>query len=176
MSSIEQLSLPLSAGLNYREGDVDHIGPMDVLNSYTISRVTRHLAYRDSIVASKLNEVVNLVNKRATAMTALVLPVVRLMPGETIRIGNFRIPSGYSAALSNVCLSSSPIGQGTLTISYSSTYGTTGTTVVQTLSGEKELVGDGTAYSTGEFVFSATNGSYASATLTASVIIKLYES
>ena len=154
---VNPLSLPDGSSVNYNNGDVQHLSPISGLDAASISNVTRQLAYRDTALAEKVNELVSVVNNKEQLMN---LPAVRtsLAPGDVIVVTNYRIPPGYEARMLNAIVSSTPIAQQVLLEifynlnQFGNTNGTT--TVVSTVTES----GSGTSfYGTGEFVVQLTN-------------------
>lgn len=123
----------------------------------TVANTTRELAYRDVLLAAKLNELLAVVNNKEQLMN---LPAVRtqLAPGESVVVTNNRIPPGYEARLLNATVASTPIMQQVLleVLYNQNDFGqVTGTVVVASTLTES---GAGTSfYSTGEFVVRLTN-------------------
>ena len=154
---VTPLSLPDASPINYNGGDVRHPSKDVGLDAVTMANTTRQLAYRDVLLAEKLNELLAVVNNKEQLMN---LPAVRtqLSPGESVVVTNNRIPPGYEARLLNAIVSSTPVAQQVLLelLYNQNDFGqVTGTTVVASTMAES---GAGTSfYSTGEFVVRLTN-------------------
>ena len=106
--AIDPVSLPSAAGVNFGEGDVRHFSEGDAVGVPGLSAPTRHLAQRDTLIAEKLNEVIDDVNNKEQIIT---LPVYRtVLPATTEEIiANFRIAPGYEARVLNAIISSTPV-------------------------------------------------------------------
>jgi len=171
---ISNLKLPGAAGLEYRDGDVRHFGPSDIVDSDNISRATRNLAYRDGLIAAKLNEVIAAVNSTVLQLTPIVPVTVALIPGESLVVARFRIPTNYEAEISSAAVTSTIDAAVRLTIEHhAGTYGNaTGTNVVTLVAGN-ELSTATTFYATGEFIVSLENISSVVADANASIILGL---
>lgn len=171
---ITNLKLPGAASLEYRDGDVRHFGPSDIVSSDNISFATRHLAYRDGLLAAKLNEVITAVNSTILQLTPIVPVTVSLVPGESLVVARFRIPTSYEAAVSSAAIAASVDAGARLTIEHNAgTYGyASGTNVVSLLAGN-ELSTTTSFYATGEFIMRLANISSAVADINISVIIGL---
>ena len=116
--------------------------------------------------------------KTAGQLVTVNLPAVTLSAGDSIQLGNFRIPPGYVAAIVNAAIAASPVAGGAfLGVSYSAgTFGSTAVspTASSVLATIAEFTGDGTKFATGEFIFEASNTSKSKLTITASVLLALY--
>lgn len=171
--AIKPIDLPAGAGLDYSGGDVRHFSQGDAMNVPGLSNPTRNLAERDSLLASKVNEVVEVVNNQEQFVP---LPLVRtnVPPGEEIVVTNYRIPAGFEARVLNAVLSTSPTSTSAeLDIYYSNSYGgSTGTVVVTTTPGS-EFTGDVNFYQTGEFILSLKNTGASTLELAASVMLTM---
>lgn len=154
---INPVSLPSSAGINYGNGDVAHLSEGDALAVPSISNATRQLAYRDSLIALALNDVIAAVNNKEQFVP---MPGVRttLPAGSSEILSNFAIPSGLEARVLNATVSSEPTTAGIeLDIYYAQGFGnSTGTNIVST---STVYNGGGSFYNNGEFIFSITNKS-----------------
>lgn len=171
---IDNINIPEAAGINTSGGDVRHFGPSDPVDSDHITAATRNLAYRDTMLASKINELVGAVNNQAASIVPIVIPSVTLAPGEEIQIGNFRIPSSYEAGIINASVASSIEGMIGLDVEYSSgTFGSSSGTSVATVLPGGELTAEGPYYQTGELIFNLTNVGAVSCSTIASLIIKI---
>lgn len=171
LGQIQPLSIPAASAVEFAGGDVEHLSPTVGLDYRTISNSTRELAYRDNLLAQKVNELITVVNNKEQIIS---LPTVRtsLVPGEVLVASNYRIPSGYEARVLNGAVASTPSGAILLEVLYSaSTFGATdGESVISTY-GE---VGAATSFrGTGEFVIRMSNVSASPADVTASVFFTL---
>lgn len=174
MLQIKTVQLPQAAGINTNGGDVRHFGPSDPVDSEHISQATRNLAYRDTILVNKINELVGAINERLFSIVPQILPAVNLAPGEEIQIGSFRIPEAYEAGLIQAAVTSIPLGMIQLDVDYSSnSFGqATGDSVASVLPGD-ELTSEGPYYGKGELIFTLTNVGNTTATAIASLILKV---
>ena len=174
--NIEPLSLPDGAGLDYGDGDVRHFAVGDAVNVTGISNPTRHLARRDSLIAAKVNELIEQLNNREQLVS---LPVVRTVLPATIShvVVNHRVPPGYEARVVSAAISTQPAGNGKLEIFHSDGYGnSSGTALVTTLSEFPSSVDApvGTDYRTdGELGVVVTNQGSVPAEIVASVILAM---
>lgn len=171
MSSIQPLSLPDAAGLEFAGGDVRHFSPNDGISVPALANPTRQLAHRDNELAAKVNEVVAVVNNKEQFIN---LPTFRtsLPPTRSEVVTNFRIPPGMEARIFNAIVSSSPADSAEIEIFHNagSYGGTTGTSIVKT----KTEFSNGQEFrEAGEFVVKLTNTSSASAEVVASAIITM---
>src|ERR1044071_607128 len=114
---IKPLSIPDAAGLDFAQGDVRHLAPGDPMDETTISRATRHLAKRDSLIAAVVNNLVQQVNNKEQLISIqpgrLTLP-----PSVAIVVANHRIPTGFEARVLNAIVSSTPAAIGKLDVLY----------------------------------------------------------
>jgi hypothetical protein len=169
--AIDPISLPSAAGINYGEGDVRHFSEGDAVGVPGLSAPTRELAQRDSLLAAKLNEVVNDVNNKEQIVTLPVYRTVLPASAEEI-VANFRIAPGYEARVLNAIISSTPVSANTqLNIMWANGFGNvTGQTVLTTTS---EATG-GTKFSpTGEFIIEVRNMGDTTLDVVASVILTM---
>jgi hypothetical protein len=169
--SIDPLSLPSAAGINYGEGDVRHFSEGDAVAVPSLSNPTRHLAQRDSLIVDKLNEVVSEVNNKEQIVP---LPVYRtVIPANTEEIiANLRIPPSYEARVLSAAIGSSPISSNVeLNVLWNSTFAnTTGRSVLTTAA---ETNG-GTKFSpSGEFIISVKNKGDTTLDIMASVTLTM---
>ena len=120
-----------------------------------LSAPTRHLAQRDTALATKLNEVIEDVNNKEQIVA---LPVYRTVLPATAEevIANFRIPPGYEARVLNAVISSTPASSDTqLNILWANGFGSVSGTSVLTTNSESQ---GGTKFSpTGEFIIEVKN-------------------
>lgn len=107
ISQIEPVALPDASPLNYAGGDVAHPTPDNALDSVTTANATRALAYRDTVLRNKVNELVSVVNNKEQLVTIPIVPIV-LTPGEQLLASNFRIPPGYEARILDASVASIP--------------------------------------------------------------------
>jgi hypothetical protein len=171
LGQIQPLTMPAASAVEFAGGDVEHLSPTVGLDYRTISNSTRELAYRDNVLATKVNELITVVNNKEQI---IALPTVRtsLVPGEVLLATNYRIPSGYEARVLNGSVASSPDGSVLLEILYSqNTFGSSdGDSIVSTYS----EAGAATSFQgTGEFVVRLTNVSANPADVSASVFFTL---
>lgn len=176
MSSITPISIPDGAGIDYAGGDVRHIATHDGLSVPAVAAPTRHLAYRDRLLAEKLNEVVAAVNQREQLVN---LPTFRtvLPPSGSVVVSNYRVPPGFEARILNAAVATTPPNLGQLDIYHNESFGsTTGTSLVTTLSefpGATDAPSGTDFRSTGEFVVKITNTGSSTVEAVASVIVTM---
>jgi hypothetical protein len=168
---IDPVSLPSSAGINFGEGDCRHFSEGDSVSVPGLSAPTRHLAQRDTLIAEKLNEVIDDVNNKEQIIT---LPVYRtVLPATTEEIiANFRIAPGYEARVLNAIISSTPVSSDTqLNIMWANGFGNVSGTTVLTTSSEAQ---GGTKFSpTGEFIIEVKNLGDTTLDIVASLILTM---
>ncbi len=155
MSEIKPIDLPSAAGVEFGRGDVRHFSEDDAVDVVGLQNPTRQLAQRDNLIASKLNEVVEVVNNKEQ-FVPLNLPRTTIPPGTEEVITNFRIPDGFEARVLNAAIASAPASSSLLLKIYFNTgYGnTTGTELVST----STVFNSGAAfYNAGEFIVTARN-------------------
>jgi hypothetical protein len=152
---IDPVNLPDAAGINYGEGDVRHFSEGDGVDVPGLSRPTRNLAQRDNQLATKLNEVISVVNNKEQFVPFLI-PATTLPPDSEERVYNFRIPAGFESRILNAIVTSiPPSSSAELDIYYASGYGnTTGTLIVST---STEFTAGTQFYSSGEFIITLKN-------------------
>lgn len=152
---IDPLSLPDAAGLNYGEGDVRHFNEGDALDVPGLQRATRHLAERDNMIASKVDEVISTVNNKEQFVPLLPLRTT-LPPNSEEVVANYRIPPGFEARILNAIVTSiPPSSSAELDIYFSPTYGaSTGELIVST---STEFTAGTKFYSSGEFIITLKN-------------------
>lgn len=170
---IQPISIPQSAAQNFAGGDVKHVSSIaDAIEGDALSNPTRQLAYRDVLLAEKVNELVEVVNNKDQFIN-LPLPVTTLPGGASQIISNYRIPPGFEARILNAKIASSPAGAVQLTIGYNDNqYGLT-TFATQPATTFDEFTAGTAFYGTGEFVIQLLNISGKTATATASVILTM---
>lgn len=169
MSEIKPIDLPSAAGVEYGRGDVRHFAEDDAVDVPSLQNPTRHLAERDNLLATKVNEIVEVVNNKEQ-FVPLNIPRTSVPPGTEEIVANFKIPAGYEARVLNAAIGSTPASSAlSLKIYYATGYGnTTGTELVSTTS----TFSAGVAfYNDGEFIVSIRNSS--SVVLDAAVSITL---
>ena len=140
--AIKPIDLPAAAGIDYSGGDVRHFAQGDAVNVPGLSNPTRHLAFRDDLIAEKINEVVSVVNNQEQFVP---LPVVRttVPPGEEVVVTNYRIPQGFEARVLNAVVSTVPTTTSAeLNIMYSSSFGGSAGTNIVTVTPGSEFTGD----------------------------------
>lgn len=167
--AIEPVNIPNSAGISHGVGDVRHFADGDAVDVPGISNPTRHLAERDNLLASKLNEVIGVVNNREQYVP-LSIPRTAVPPDEEIVIVNQRIPEGFEARVLSAAVSSQPDSTDIeLNIYYSSDFGSTsGELLVSTSS---EYSAGVKFYPSGEFIISLKNKGSVSLDLATSVLL-----
>ena len=168
--AIEALTISSAGGLELGNGEVTHFSESSALEPNAISAPTRQLAFRDNLIADKVNEIVNQVNNQEQYVN---LPTIRttLPPTTTEVTANFRIPVGYEARVLSATVASSPISQATLDVYWSDSFGnSTGSNVVSTAS---EYFGSNFFSQTGEFIVKIGNQGSVTADIVASVIVSM---
>lgn len=165
--AINPVSIPDAAGINYGEGDVRHFSEGDAMDVPGLSRPTRNLAERDNQLASKLNEVISVVNNKEQFVP--LLPVRTTLPPNSEEIVcNFRIPPGFEARILNAIITSiPPSSSAELDVYFASGYGnSTGDLTVST---STEFTAGTQFYSNGEFIITLKNRGGASLEMIASI-------
>lgn len=155
MSDIRPIDLPTAAGVEFGRGDVRHFSEDDAVGVVGLQTPTRHLAERDNLLASKVNELVTVVNNKEQ-FVPLPVPRTVIGPGSEEIVTNFKIPDGFEARIVNAAVGSSPASSSAvLKIYYATGYGnTSGTELVSTSS----TFNSGVAfYNTGEFIVALRN-------------------
>lgn len=154
--------------------DVRHAGPDDVLSSVVLANVSRALANRDQQIVTAFNALVAGL-KNSNVLVPIVLPVTSVPALGTVRVGNFRIPAGYQAAVFNAAISSLPVATSCqLQVIYSAgTYGQDGsgngvTTLVTTTT---EYVAAGSFVGQGELIFNLVSTAPQRLAVTSSIIL-----
>lgn len=170
---LTQIHLPGAAAQNFRDGDVRHFGPTDVFSSETVSQATRNLAYRDALLASKINEIVYSVNSAIINIFPINPGTLTLAAGEVSIVSRFRIPAGYEAKVISAALSCSTNTSGaSLSIGYDDTgFGNIPTQTVITLVSGNEISGESAFFGKGEFTFALENLIGSTADINLSVLI-----
>jgi hypothetical protein len=171
LGQIQPLTMPAASAVEFAGGDVEHLSPTVGLDYRSISNSTRELAHRDNILATKVNELITVVNNKEQI---IALPTVRtsLVPGEVLLATNYRIPAGYEARVLSGSVASSPDGAVLLDVLYSAnTFGASdGDSIITTYS----EVGAATSFQgTGEFIVRLTNVTANPADVTASIFFTL---
>ena len=168
-NQISPLLLPDAAGVNLSGGDVRHFSAQDGLTAVAVAAPTRQLAYRDTVIRDKVNEIISTVNNKEQLIN---LPTVRttLPPGASVVATNYRIPSGFEARVLNATVS--PVGTAQLDVQYNANqFGlASGSPLVSTAA---EFNGGINFYGTGEFIVKVTNNAASTSTITASVLISM---
>jgi hypothetical protein len=169
--AIKPINIPSAAGLNFGEGDVRHLSEGDAMDVPGITNPTRQLAYRDSELASKLNETIEVVNNKEQFVP---LPILRttVSPNEEITVTNYRIPTGFEARILNASVAATPVSPDIeLNIYYATGFGNTTGTVMVTTSDESA---SGTSFkSAGEFIISIKNKGGTTLDIVASVLLTM---
>src|SRR5512143_420637 len=171
--AIKPIDLPAAAGIDYSGGDVRHFAQGDAVNVPGLSNPTRHLAFRDDLLADKMNEVVQVVNNREQFVP---LPVIRttVPPGEEVVVTNYRIPQGFEARVLNAVVSTVPTtSSAELNVMYSSAFGGSAGTVVVTVTPGSEFNGDVNFYQVGEFIVSMKNTSGVTLEIAGSIMLTM---
>lgn len=171
--AIKPIDLPAAAGIDYSGGDVRHFSQGDAVNVPGLSNPTRNLAYRDDLLAQKMNEVVSVVNNQEQFVP---LPLIRttVPPNEEIIVTNYRIPAGFEARVLNAVVSTTPSSiQAELDVYYSSSFGGTSGTAVVTVTPGSEFTGDVNFYQVGEFIISLKNTGSSTLEIAGSVMLTM---
>lgn len=169
MSDIKPLDLPSAAGVEFGRGDVRHFSEDDAVDVPGLQNPTRHLAQRDNLITTKVNEIVGVVNNKEQ-FVPLVMPKTTVPPGTEEIIHNFAIPDGFEARVLFARIASNPATSAlALKIYYATGYGnSTGNEVVST----STFFTSGAAfYNAGEFIVAVRNSG--STTIDASASITL---
>jgi hypothetical protein len=171
MTTIKPIDLPTAAGVEFGLGDVRHFSESDAVAVPGLQGPTRHLAQRDNLLASKVNEVVAVVNNKEQFVP---LPLLRtaIPPGVEEIISNFRIPVGYEARVINASIASVPSTSDlTLKIFYNTSFGgQTGTELVSTAD---EFTAGTAFYNTGELIVTIRNNGVATLESATSVTLTI---
>lgn len=171
--AIKPIELPAAAGIDYSGGDVRHFAQGDAMNVPGLSNPTRNLAFRDDLLADKMNEVVQIVNNREQFVP---LPVIRttVPPNEEIVVTNYRIPQGFEARVLNAVVSTTPTTTSAeLNISYATSYGGSAGAPVVSVTPGSEFNGDVNFYQVGEFIVSMKNTSGVTLELAGSIMLTM---
>lgn len=114
--------------------------------------------------------------KNVGQLVPITFPAVSISGGDSIQLGNFRIPQGASVSVVNACVSSTPVaGAALLNVVYSAgTFGSTGTGQVPVVTTRDEVSPASTKLGTGELVFSVTNTATSKVAVTVSILLALY--
>lgn len=171
--AIKPIDLPAAAGIDYSGGDVRHFSQGDAVNVPGMSNPTRNLAERDNLLASKMNEVVAVVNNQEQFIP---LPVIRttVPPSEEVIVTNYRIPAGFEARVLNAVISATPASTSAeINVYYSASYGGNSGVAVVTVTPSSEFTGDVNFYQTGEFIVSLKNTGSSTLELAASVMLTM---
>lgn len=168
---IDPVSLPNAAGLNFGEGDVRHFSEEEALSTPNLQNPTRQLAFRDVLLAKKVNEVISTVNNKEQFVPLPVLRTV-ISPGTEETISNFRIPKGFEARVLNATISSTPVSSDIeLNVIWAAGFGnTTGTNVVTT---SNEFTGGVQFSPQGEFIIVVKNKGAVTVDTVASVLVTM---
>jgi hypothetical protein len=168
---VQPLSLPDGSGLNLANGDVKHFSADDEFGVAAIQRSTRQLAYRDTLIAKKVNELVAQVNNKEQFIP---LPTARtILPPTTVEtLTNFRIPTGFEARVLNAAVKSST-NQVVLKVIWTSDFGGTGGQVVEVINTTSEVSAGTTFFGAGQFVVQLSNDGGDSAAATCSVLLTM---
>jgi len=169
--AIDPVSLPSAAGVDFGEGDVRHFSEGDAVGVPGLSAPTRHLAQRDTLLAEKLNEVIDDVNNKEQIIT---LPVYRtVLPATTEEIiANFRIAPGYEARVLNAIISSTPVSSDSqLNVMWANGFGNVSGEATLTTSSEAQ--GGTKFWPTGELIIEVKNLGDVTLDIVASVILTM---
>ena len=166
---IDPIQLPSAAGVDFGNGDVRHFAEGDAVGVPALSNPTRQLAERDTIIATKVNAVIEEVNNKEQIVPIAIPRLVVPASSEEI-IANFRIPPGYEARVLNATISSSPLSADIeLNVMWANGYGNvTGEAAVSTSS---ELTGGTKFFPTGEFIIAIKNKGDSTLDLVAQVLL-----
>jgi hypothetical protein len=158
------------------DADVRHLGPDDILNSVSISNITRALAARDTSINNKLSGLIQDL-KNSVLATPVMLPRTSIQAFGTAWIGNVRIPKGYQATIIDAAVSSDPVAkQGQLLVIHSAgTYGQNGSGngVTQLVSTLDEYNANGDFVGEGELIFKVVSSATRRIAVSASVLVVL---
>lgn len=173
---IKPISLPSAGGIDYGGGDVRHHSEGDAIDPQSLQAPTRYLAKRDSIIADKINEIVQEVNVREMACP-VILPRICVPANESETIFNYGIPGNFEARVLYANIASTPDSENIeLEVLYSVGYGnSTGISVLNTSSGyPPEGTSGGTSYYYGgEFIIVIKNNSSISLDISCSLTLGL---
>lgn len=167
---IQPLSLPDGSGINLAGGDVKHFSSDDEFGAAAIQQSTRQLAYRDTLLAQKVNELISQVNNKEQFVP---LPAVRtiLPPSVLETTTNFRIPVGFEARVLNASVKSSNDNVVLKVVWNPDFGGDTGVTeIVNTLS---EISSGTTFFGAGEFIVQLQNQAGTSAETICSILLTM---
>ena len=163
--------MPAASAIEFAGGDVEHLAPTAGLDYRTVSNSTRELAYRDNMLAAKVNELITVVNNKEQI---IALPTVRttLSPGEVLVATNYRIPNGFEARVLNAAVATTPEQAVLLEILYSQdTFGASdGVSLVSTYT---EASATTSFNGTGELIVRLSNVTANPADTTASIFFTL---
>ena len=166
---IQPLALPSGSGIEYNGGDVRHTLPTGGLDAASISNTTRELAFRDTMIAERVNELIAAVNNREV-LSNLCTPRVTLGAGQTILAANCRIPNGFQSRVVNATVAATVAGAVQLSVEYNqSTYGAADGSV-SVLTTTSELTDPTSTYGQGEFILRLTNLTRFAVEVSASVL------
>lgn len=171
MSDIRPVDLPTAAGVEFGRGDVRHFSEDDAVGVVGLQTPTRHLAQRDNILASKVNELVAEVNNKEQ-FVPLPVPRTSIAPGVEEIVTNFAIPAGFEARVLNATVGSNPVSTAAaLKIYYSTGYGNmTGVELVSTTSTFRSGVA---FYNDGEFIVALRNNGASTLEVVASITLTI---
>jgi len=170
--AIDLLSIPDAAAINYGENDVRHFTEGDAMDVPGISRPTRHLAQRDVAIATKVNEVIEIVNNKEQFVP---LPVLRttLPPNAEEIIQNFRIPPGFECRVLNAIVTSIPASSSAELDIYYTPNSFGNSTGAQIVSTSVEYTGGTQFYSSGEFIITLKNRGGSTLEMIASILLTM---
>lgn len=166
---IKPVNIPSAAGLTFGAGDVRHFSEDDAVSVPGLQNPTRQLAYRDSLLAATVNELVSAVNNKEQFVP---LPILRTVipPGVEEIVTNFRIPVGFEARVLNAAIASTPSSTDLiLKIFYNQSFG--GLTGSELISTTNEYTAGSLFYNNGELIVTIRNSG--SATLEAAASVTL---
>ena len=167
---IQPLSLPDGSGVNLANGDVRHFSADDEFGAAAIQQSTRQLAFRDNLIAQKVNDLIAQVNNKEQYVP---LPAVRTIipPSVLETITNFRIPVGFEARVLNATVKSSNDGVLLKVIWNPDFGGDAGVTeIVNTLD---EVSSGTTFFGAGEFIVQLQNQAATSAEAICSILLTM---
>jgi hypothetical protein len=169
--AIKPIDLPSAAGINRGEGDVRHFAEGDSMSVPALSGPTRELSERDNLLASKLNETIQVVNNKEQFVP---LPVLRtaVSPNDEVIVTNYRIPAGFEARVLNAAVSSTPLSPDIeLNIYYAAGFGNITGSVLITTSDENT---SGTSFKQdGEFIVALKNKGGLTLDVAASILLTM---
>jgi hypothetical protein len=139
------------------------------VNVVGLQNPTRHLAERDNLLASKLNEVVAEINNKEQ-FVPLSVPRTAIPPGTEEIVTNFAIPEGFEARVINATVGSTPVSADiSLKLYFASGYGNvTGTELVSTTSTFTSGID---FYNSGEFIVALRNNGISTLEVVASITL-----